>query len=354
MEITRATRSSSLQRLLTVLTFTFVFTGILCADTQGGYSHDARQRTINTDWMTPLTDTVRLSQLSIPGTHETMLFHNTEYQAMHLTAQLQSGIRSLDVEGLLEGQRLGVYGGYGSPQDYLDDVLNEVTNFLAVHRGETILIRISKAPSSNATTFEQVFRDKYFKSRAYSGFFWQPTGLNDPLLGQVRGKIVVLQNFPSTTTPATFYGLDWSRFTRQENYDLSTNWALYDKWTAVKNLLATASDGHQNVFFVNFLNGEGTAYPYFVASGKSSAGTNDPLLSTGATQTGNLNKNKWPDFPRVSCFLGTCTIAFLGTNQLTVNWLNNHPTARTGIVYADFPGPDLIKKVIQTNSIWKQ
>jgi 1-phosphatidylinositol phosphodiesterase len=104
---------------------------------------------------------------------------------------------------------------------------------------------------------------------------------------------------------------------------------------------------------VNFLNGEGHALPYFVASGKSSPGTNDPLLATGATQTGSFNRDKWPDFPRVSCFLGTCTIAFLGTNQLTVNWLNSHPTARTGIVYADFPGPDLINKVIQTNSSWK-
>jgi 1-phosphatidylinositol phosphodiesterase len=362
MEITPAAGLVGLRRLSTILTFAVVFTGALCADTQGGYSHDANQKTTNTDWMAALTDSVRLSQLSIPGTHDTMLYDidsdRFQTQSMRLASQLQSGIRSLDIRCILDEERLAIYDGtIVSPRSYLDDVLNEVTSFLSLHPKETILIRITKEHSSNARTFERVFRDNYFNAASYSSFFWRPTGLvgsNDALLGQVRGKIVVLENFPSTTTPGTFYGLDWTAFTIQDNYNLSSNAALYDKWTAVRNLLTIANDAPRNIVFVNFLNGGGISYPYFVASGKSSSGTNAALLLTGLTQTGSLNRDKWPDFPRVSCFLGTCSIAYLGTNQLTVNWLNSHPTARTGIVYADFPGPDLINKIIQTDSIWKR
>lgn len=68
-------------------------------------------------------------------------------------------------------------------------------------------------------------------------------------------------------------------------------------------------------------------------------------------------QNSSPDFPRVNCFIGICTIAFEGTNILArdqIKRLNAKRQRRTpGIVIADFPGDDLIHEIIFSNWILK-
>ena len=49
-------------------------------------------------------------------------------------------------------------------------------------------------------------------------------------------------------------------------------------------------------------------------------------------------------------FLGTCSVAFVGTNLLTMNTINSRSMPRRyGIVYADFPGVGLVSAVIAAN-----
>ena len=112
----------------------------------------------------------------------------------------------------------------------------------------------------------------------------------------------------------------------------------------MKNQLNAAMNGDKNDIYINFLSGSGGSFPYFVASGKSSPEDNAPLLLTGLTTPGW--KKKYPDFPRVSCALGICSIAFLGTNILTSERLTSK---RVGIIMADFPGKGLINDVIKCN-----
>lgn len=79
-----------------------------------------------------------------------------------------------------------------------------------------------------------------------------------------------------------------TNFEIQDEYHLSTNWDLYDKWTKVKDHLTNAnnSDPSNRKTFINFLSGSGGSFPYFVASGQSSPGTNAPRLLTGRTTPG--------------------------------------------------------------------
>ncbi len=65
-----------------------------------GYAHETRILTHNPDWMGKLKDDVKLSQLSIPGTHDTMSRFGgvfVETQTLTLANQLESGIRLLDI-----------------------------------------------------------------------------------------------------------------------------------------------------------------------------------------------------------------------------------------------------------------
>lgn len=59
---------------------------------------------------------------------------------------------------------------------------------------------------------------------------------------------------------------------------------------------------------LTFWTGSVGSFPYFVASGKSSPQNGAPRLATGLTTPGF--KKYYPDFPRVACFIGICTIAF--------------------------------------------
>ena len=58
------------------------------------------------------------------------------------------------------------------------------------------------------------------------------------------------------------------------------------------------------------------------------------------------NRQTYPDYPRLNCFLGTCSIFFEGMNILTMNWEGwREYGQRVGILLIDFPGAGLINKV---------
>ena len=130
---------------------------------------------------------------------------------------------------------------------------------------------------------------------------WTPTSQN-PILGEVRGKIVIIQDFPATG----IHGLLYSTFTTLGHKWFTTNWNQYDKWMDVKSALNNANAAGSS--YLSFWTGHGGSFPYFVASGKSSPGNNHPRLVTGLTTPGF--KSYYPDFPRVACFIGICSIVF--------------------------------------------
>ena len=97
----------------------------------------------------------------------------------------------------------------------------------------------------------------------------------------------------------------------------STNWVLYDKWLEIKNFLPGVNTAKKSK--IMFWTGHGGSYPYFVASGKSSSTGN--RLVTGLTTPGF--KSSYPDFPRVGCFIGICSIVFEGMNTMAYNNIVN-------------------------------
>jgi 1-phosphatidylinositol phosphodiesterase len=312
------------------------------------YSHDADVKTHNPDWMSKLKDDVPLSQLSIPGTHDTMSFYGgdiVQTQSLSLDSQLESGVRVLDIRCRHIEDIFAIHHGSVFQNAYFGDVLNIVTAFLKNHPGESVLMRVSEEynPENNTRTFDETFRDYYWKT--WNTSFWKGNS-NNPTLGEIRGKIVVLQKFPSDSK----YGVDYDSFEVQDEWYLETNWKLYDKWTQISQFLSVTQNGKSTTKYMNNLSAAGGSFPYFVASGHSNPQTGAPRLATGRTTPGW--KDSWPDFPRVDCFIGICTIAFEGTNVLTYERLNNF--SRVGILMADFPGPGLIEGIIKLDDQFKK
>jgi 1-phosphatidylinositol phosphodiesterase len=303
--------------------------------------------------MTFLKDDVLLSELSIPGTHDTMSFfggHAVETQTLRLPGQLEAGIRVLDIRCRHMNDEFRIYHGHVSQRRLFHEVLDMVIEFLRQNPGETVLMRVKEEynPSGITRTFQQTFHLRYWER--YKDHMWQGTSVN-PTLGEMRGKIVILQDFDREASINPRYGIPYNSFNIQDDFKLRTNWDLYDKWLKVQAHLVAADRGGRETKYMNYLSGSGGSFPYFVVSGHSDPATGAPRLATGRTTP--AFRRSWPDFPRVSCFIGICTIAFEGTNVLTSNRLGNYRN-RVGTIMTDFPGPLLIEQLIAINNRFRK
>src|SRR6266487_4141969 len=85
---------------LLVLTLSLLVPFAARADDTRSYNSADTVETSHPDWMRWVPDNKRLSELSLPGTHDTMALYGggiAETQSLPLRAQLDAGIRVLDI-----------------------------------------------------------------------------------------------------------------------------------------------------------------------------------------------------------------------------------------------------------------
>ncbi|MBH3426971.1 phosphatidylinositol-specific phospholipase C [Pseudomonas alkylphenolica] len=321
------------------------------------YSHDAHDSfTDKSRWMKSIRDDVQLSELALPGTHDSATFDVSLFpvvddivvtQTLNFDEQLRYGIRVLDLRIRRTGDVFALHHGPVFLDKMFGSALRSVERFLQANPSETVLFRVKEehAADSNVTaSLVEVF-DHYMKQ--FSSTYLKAPRKNITL-GEARGKFVVLSNIANLNP----YGLSYGNFDIQDDSTLQTNWELHEKWLKIRRQLHRAAAGDKHMFYVNYLSGSVGAFPYFVASGHVSSGTGAPRLSTGLLA---LKEVDWyPFFPRTTCVLGVCTISFEGTNTLARDDIKDYngpdPIRRTvGIIMADFPGESLIANIIANN-----
>ena len=200
----------------------------------------------------------------------------------------------------------------------------------------------------------------------YSDYVWLPTNSTNPTLHEIRGKIVIIQDFDGGR-----YGPHWDDLFIQDEFKVASQAHLYDKWQHIKDHFKEAENSRRSAIYVNFLSGTGYlddsgpiplpayggTFPFFIASGHIDYPTNAPRVETVIIDP---PFNDWKDFPRTSCwdvkFEKFCFVSLEGTNVLTMKYLRSTspfkdtpPTTRAGIVFADFPGSGLISAIIDIN-----
>lgn len=342
--------------LLSVLVLSLFFVSLpkVSAHFDKAYWNETKTTTPYTthyaEWMSTLADDLHLTEISLPGTHDTMAhkaslpFRNiVRTQSMDLEQQLLSGIRYLDIRVAHRGKHFQLHHGSIDLGYRLENVLDTIEKFLKDHPTETVLMRFkqehTRASNEEMLSLFYTYHDKY------KHLFWDPfesQNSYDPLLKEVRGKIVLLSDVRSI-----YQGIAYTNAKIQDKYHLNTNWDLYKKWEYVKETLEHANQINGHRFVINYLSGSGGSFPYFVASGHVTASTYGSRLSTGLTEP--LFRHRYPDFPRVARLGVFATIAFEGTNTLTADYLRKNQLRRAGIVVADFPGERLIDEIIQCN-----
>ncbi|WP_175409900.1 phosphatidylinositol-specific phospholipase C [Streptomyces sp. TRM64462] len=273
------------------------------------------------DWMAALPDSASLADLSIPGTHDTMARDVTfvaETQKSSLPEQLNAGVRALDIRARHFHDRFTIHHGVVYLNANFTDVLRQTTDFLKAHPRETVLMRLQEEHTAegNTRSFAQTLRWYLEQNPETAGLardhLWRPAHGDQqaPALGEVRGRIVLLQEFDGE---GTSYGLSyWSpALNVQDAYDVPTLFHIKGKWETARGHIEEAAAHNPRTLYITFLSGVGAgAYPHAVAAG---------------------------------------ALWFTGVNHYALHHLEGRDLRRAGVVMMDYPGPDLVNAVLRYN-----
>lgn len=300
-------------------------------------------------WMAALGDELLLSQLTIPGTHDSGAIRGDRpivddiSQCQHMTAseQLNAGIRFFDLR--LNGDLEVNHGGMDERTN-LSDWCTSIGLFLAQQPRECVILSIDCTDKTDGSTFQTAVASQFASfarinqpSYGFSCF----TENRIPKLGEVRGQVVILRRFNYDGAYGWACSAKWTHgkdpfqisldgtdlIIGQDDYDLHTMAApsMGTKWSLIQKLLAKAvSDPTPNHLYINFISGAGDKY---------SAGLPWPV--TVALYDTPLEPRQGMNYQLL--------------DQLT----NNRPTVRVGIIAMDFPDKPstLIRTIIACNGL---
>ncbi|KAH6605368.1 1-phosphatidylinositol phosphodiesterase precursor [Trichoderma cornu-damae] len=298
---------------------------------QSAYSFDAGDEP-HPDWMAGIPDDVRITSLSIPGTHDTMTYNiaseQLQCQNWNLSAQLSSGLRYLDIRARLRDDELHIYHANGYTGFSYEQVLLDVFSFLDANPSEAVIMRLKEEGdgigTNNTISFEDAFHYHHFSSPVTapgSARHLHRYDVADPLptLGALRSKILVLQNFDARGGP---YGLRWEgpEMVLEDLWIIPDVYHLAEKWAAIRDALERAA---------------------------LSPGDNRPLyLAHTSASVGVLP---------IEAAAGPMNRTIQGMNDMTGQYLEdasgNDELASVGVVIMDFPGRKLIKTILDWN-VW--
>lgn len=148
-------------------------------------------------WMSSLPDYTLVSDLDIPGTHNSAALHeplsNTaKNQDFTIVQQLNMGVRYLDIRCRMIDNKFTIHHGVAYQYMNYDDVLTKCLDFLRKNPKETILMHVKQEHSVEncSLSFEQIFADYV---RRYPDLFYRDSKI--PTLGEARGRIVLVRRF---------------------------------------------------------------------------------------------------------------------------------------------------------------
>ena len=138
--------------------------------------------------------------------HET----TEQTQILSIADQLDTGVRSLDLQGALVNDTINLNAGQDFTGYTLPGTLNEMTSFLQSEPSETIVVSLSDdaTPVNSSNSFNTDLNtlldspDTAVPGTNYKDFvYYSSNPTITPTLGQVRGKIVFVPNADQSWTP---------------------------------------------------------------------------------------------------------------------------------------------------------
>lgn len=167
----------------------------------GAFAFDAVSEPVI--WMKDIADGKKLSEISIPGSHDSGARYSIGDLAgkcndLSIAQQLDSGTRFLDLRLQLRGKSLHVVHGFVDQKLSGREVFSSINKFLDKNPSETILLSVKEEsdPKNPTTSFEEAL------SNEASGIFgekWDASTTLPTTLGEARGKVILLSRYRNST-----------------------------------------------------------------------------------------------------------------------------------------------------------
>lgn len=214
------------------------------------------------DWMSFRNGASRLSELSIPGTHDSGALHEpapgtSKCQDLSIAEQLDVGVRFLDVRCRHVNDAFAIHHGRVYQRQNFADVLSVVTQFLAANPGETVIMSVKEEydPVGNTRTFEETFDDYVARDPRR----WR-LDAEIPTLDRARGRIVLLRRFGVKNGPKGVDASDWpdnatferGRLRVQDAYRVAST---DEKWRAIVSMFDETEARPPDALHLNFCSG---------------------------------------------------------------------------------------------------
>ncbi|XP_047461166.1 1-phosphatidylinositol phosphodiesterase [Mugil cephalus] len=250
-----------MNKLLIQLTLLLGVTGLSFGAIQRpDYDDTPNPEFLNSSWMATIPDDQPLSEVTMPGTHNTMALYGGVYaecQTWTLASQLRAGIRFLDIRVRHVDGNLTIHHGVSYQRAHFGHVLEGVAEFLHEHPSETVLMRLKEEFSETNDIYGAVVN--YIHSYAHWDLLWHSRLV--PTMGEARGKLIILQDFSGPDLGMRYGSLDIA-----DRWKVPSLLYVEEKWQSVYDHLEAAPVGNMAQIFLTYSSGAGVfAFPRAVA-----------------------------------------------------------------------------------------
>lgn len=265
----------------------------------------------NKEWMNEVENKL-ISTINIPGTHDSFALNGGymiyKCQSLDLISQLISGIRYFDLRCVLENNIIEIYHMDYKQNINLDNILEIINDFLIQHPSEFIIVRIKEEIKLDRNIdIKSIILNILLK---YKDIIYVNTNSQIPFLNEVRGKLIVLDDKLNLSI-----GYKWEDMIIQDDYLITEMKYIENKLNSINNhFIKNSKSKIENAFIINHLSSSCVPKFYIDVSPCSSSFTSNRFLY-------DILIEKQKEF---------CTF---------------------GIMPIDFPGDDLITKIIESNYI---
>ena len=212
------------------------------------YSDSNYPRSLKKSWMKSIPDSTKLSQMTIPGTHNSCSLHGiciARTQSLTLHDQMEAGLRYFDVRMRLYNNTLRAYHEFIDQKETFDRILFYVTNFLEQNPSESIIMQlvqeynVKNCDKNMAQLYEDYIKNIKDKIIEYQN--------QDLTMGDIRGKILFIKIFEGSTR-------NIPGFMIQNYWSVPWRFSLNRKKRKIKeNLHRALAFKNDNKVFLSFL-----------------------------------------------------------------------------------------------------
>ena len=208
-------------------------------------------------WMSNLNDSTSITELSIPGSHDSGATHSIadvsgKCQDLSIESQLNIGVRFFDIRLQLKNNQLNIVHSFVDQNLKFNETIKEMVAFIQEHESEFLILSIKK--ENETVNSNQTFNEALLQELSKYSDIIQYDNELPQTLQEARGKIYLLSRYETNIGIQANEGwLDSTSF-QLNNLYIQDNYCIQDIETKKQDILTTLklSINDQDNLYLNY------------------------------------------------------------------------------------------------------